>query len=620
MTQPSVVVSPSGRRRAVSRWIGAAVIAAAVGGTATIDVPQRLGGLKGDEATYIAMTLSLAHDRDLKFTRTDLRRFERVYGSGPEGLFLKQGATLALDWQHGLPHLVRTPRNPDASLEFGKAFVYPLVAAPFVVLFGLSGMLVLNVLLIAAVTWMAAEYAAAEGGRGGTVFATAFVFASISPIYAVWLTPEVLNWALVFGGYFLWLYKRTRAVREGTAGWGWLRSPSTDIAAALLLGLATFSKPPNALLIIPLGIDALLKRRIRWTVVLAVAFLVTSAGLFGINALVSGEWNYQGGDRRTFYGRYPFSDPQATFATTGVSMATDNSDAQDLLAPHVLWPMLKHNVVYFIVGRDAGLLPYFFPGLVALVLWLARRGRGDPVRLAIAGVLFASVAVLLVLAPDSWAGGGGPPGDRYFLSLYPVMFFLAPAVGLAPALIALVVGLVFVGPWLVAPFASSKAPWRWADAPTLRELPIELTMVDNLPVRLSPEARIPFGLDPQVLLYFMDDRASTPEGHGLWVHGDGTAEIIVRADHPLGRLKVTWHSPIDNRVWVSINGRRADTALEAGRPETVFLQVGPGVTGANGSQGYVLRLHADRGFHAQQFDPGSKDVRNLGAFADLFFE
>jgi hypothetical protein len=139
-------------------------------------------------------------------------------------------------------------------------------------------------------------------------------------------------------------------------------------------------------------------------------------------------------------------------------------------------------------------------------------------------------------------------------------------------------------------------------------------------VLLSPHARIPFGADPDVLLYFMDDRASTPEGHGLWVHGDATGEIIVRSEQPLARLKVTWQSAIENHVYVSINGRRADSDLEPGRASTVFLQVGPGVTGPRGSQGYVLRLHADRGFHPQQFDPRSTDQRYLGAFAELTFE
>jgi hypothetical protein len=126
MPSSSATVPQAARRRAI-RWLGAAVLAAAVVASARVDVPQRSHGLKGDEATYIAMALSLAHDHDLKFRRVDLERFERVYGSGPEGLFLKEGSRLSIGWRGGLPRIVRTSRDPARSLEFGKAFVYPLV-------------------------------------------------------------------------------------------------------------------------------------------------------------------------------------------------------------------------------------------------------------------------------------------------------------------------------------------------------------------------------------------------------------------------------------------------------------------------------------------------------------
>ena len=44
------------------------------------------------------------------------------------------------------------------------------------------------------------------------------------------------------------------------------------------------------------------------------------------------------------------------------------------------------------------------------------------IALAVAG----SVLALLVFAPYSWSGGGGPPGNRYFMSLYPALLFLTP--------------------------------------------------------------------------------------------------------------------------------------------------------------------------------------------------
>jgi hypothetical protein len=610
--------SPAAR---VARWFAGCVLAAALLGVAQVDVPSVTLGPKGDESTYVSMALSLAYDRDLKFTRTDLERFTGLYGSGPEGLFLKQGRRISINWSRGFPRIRTLPRAPEAGLDFGKALLHPLVAAPFVALFGLNGFLILNVLLLAGVAWLGVEYASAQGGRGAMIFGVAFVFASIVPIYAAWLTPEVLNFSLVFAAYFLWLYKHAPYADVRTSPRArWLLSPWTNLAAAFLLGAATYSKPPNALLIVPVAIDALWRRRLMLTVAVSITFLAGSAGLFGLTALVTGEWNYQGGIRRTFYGTFPFSDPRTTFPDLGTSMATNDTDADNVLAARVLWPMLGKNLVYFVVGRDAGLLPYFFPGLIAIGAWLAHPSRREPRRALSAAILLVSILVLLVLAPFSWGGGGGPPGNRYFLSLYPVLFFLAAPIGTATAVSAFVGGMLFVGPWLTTPFTASKFTWNAVDTAPLRLLPIELTMVDDLPVRLSDRARIPYGTNPEVLLYFMDTRASPPEGQGIWVQAKGTAEIIVRSEHPLTAVKLTWQSPVANHVSAGIAGHRADFDLQAGQRITTRLPMGPGVTYTRGSQAYVLRLRADRGFVPRLTDPASRDARLLGAFVELTFE
>src|SRR4051812_15328379 len=53
----------------------------------------RIFGIKGDESTYVAMALSLAYDGDLMYRAEDLRRFQALYGAGPEGIFLKTAYT-----------------------------------------------------------------------------------------------------------------------------------------------------------------------------------------------------------------------------------------------------------------------------------------------------------------------------------------------------------------------------------------------------------------------------------------------------------------------------------------------------------------------------------------------
>ena len=76
---------------------------------------------------------------------------------------------------------------------------------------------------------------------------------------------------------------------------------------------------------------------------------------------------------------------------------------------------------YFLLGRHFGFVPYFFPGVVALLAWALSSERRVAWRvLNLIGVA-ASALVLLVFLPYTWSGGGGPPGNRYFLGLSRVL-------------------------------------------------------------------------------------------------------------------------------------------------------------------------------------------------------
>src|SRR5215472_13302166 len=500
------------------------------------------------------MTLSVAYDHDLRYTATDLLRFEDMFGTRPVGIFLQ-----------------RTAPNHFA---FGKPFVYAVVAAPFVRIAGLRGLLFLNLLLLGTIVWMAWMFASTRLGAGSAfVLAVAFVCASILGLYAVWRTPEVLNATLVFAGYFLWLYKYV-APETVAARHRWLVHPATDYVAAALLGLATFSKPPNALLIVPLLMSFLARIGWRRTVMVGVTFLVFSAGAFGVNWLVTGELNYQGGDRRTFSDNFPYSDRSAPFEG-GWPMVTENSDAEKLLAPSAFWPLFVHNSEYFFIGRDAGLLPYFFPGVVILVAWLARPSAWTLWQVLVLLTLGASVVILLALAPDTWNGGGGPPGNRYFLSLYPVLFFLLPAGAPGWTPIAAALGFAVTAPLLAHPIAASLEPWHNVEHGIPRRLPIELTLADNLPVRLDLQ-RSRLDLD-NGLLYLMDENAFLPEQtKRFWVAGAARAEMILRTDRAIDRATLQLHSAVANHVTVSLGRGHASVDLAPESDATVILEPGPG--------------------------------------------
>ena len=195
--------------------------------------------------------------------------------------------------------------------------------------------------------------------------------------------------------------------------------------------------------------------------------------LFLINTAATGEPNYQGGDRKTFYSStgFPFANTWETFENRGQRVATGSVPTEILLnrntAIVIVWDLM-----YFVVGRYSGLVPYFFPGVLAALLFLTRRAARQRWQWFVALAVAGGAIGLLAYMPYTYSGGGGPVGNRYFLSFYPLFLFLMPPLRSAwPALIALVIGALFIAKVTLNPFYSSFHPGEHAKAGPLRMLP-----------------------------------------------------------------------------------------------------------------------------------------------------
>jgi hypothetical protein len=594
--------------------VGAVVLVVALAAALSVDVVKTGFGLKGDEATYVSMALSLAYDHDLTYQRRDLERFYGLYRSGPDGIFLKKGKRLRfrVDAEPPFVHTIKTPDPQPDRLYFAKALLYPMVAAPFVWLLGMNGFLVLHVLLLFGVCVCGYRFAAARSAPGPALLYTlAFVGATCVPVYTVILAPEILHFSLIFYAYFLWLYKE---VDPGAPSW--LRGRGSDIAAAVLLGAATYSKPPNhALLVAPLVLWLWWRRRWVSGLTVGAVSVAVACALFGLTALNAGEFNYQGGDRKTFYTAFPFDGSKdAVWDRKGTEMSTNDSDSDSVLQD---FPnRFAHNVEYFLIGRHFGFVPYFFPGVVAILLWLFAGQRRRPWQLLIFLAVLGSAVGLLVLAPYSWSGGGGPSGNRYIIGVYAATFFLIPPMATAiPAIVSWIGGALFTAKMLVNPFVIAKSPYLTTERGFARFLPVEVTMANDLPIMLieGPRAHSWFN---GVLLYFLDEHAYPPEtidpaGHtGVWVAGDGRADIIMRSDWPVGRLRLTLQSRVPTVFIASAGSTKVQVPLVPGQPKTVDLPTS-GVRDFS-SYAYLLSLRSTEGFTEHLRDPDSKDYRNLG--------
>jgi hypothetical protein len=601
----------------------------------TIDFPKTAQGFKGDEATYYSLAHSLARDFDFTFERRDLIRVWEEF-PGPEGIFLKRGKTIEIRGSRSFPFVERVKREDPvrSRLYYSKAYIYPLVAAPFVFVAGTNGFLILHALLLTLDLFVAYLFIAARGSPplAAAAYAAAFLGASVVPVYFVWLTPELFNFSLALWALFLWSYKEVAGgIPAGSPG-SVLRGPRSDYLAAALIGVLTFSKPTHAILMVPVALLILARRQWGRLAGLVLAWTLLTGGLFLANAAITGEFNYQGGDRKTFYSYlgFPFANERETFDNIGPPQRLEAVLPGGVLATRHSLEVLRHNVGYFVFGRSSGLLPYFFPGVLSALLFLAVGGR-KPWQWLAGATIAGAMMMLLVLTPFTYSGGGGPVGNRYFLSFYPLFLLLTPALaGVRGAAVALAIGALFTAKIVLNPFYSSFHPGEHLKSGAQRWLPLELTLLLDLPMAADRErSNRRLGGTPPVHAYFPDDNAYNAEGDMFWVKGKSRAEVILRAPvvdagdgrfvtKAIQRLRVeVYNGGMPNRVTVATGRESRTLEMKAETEAELQLAVENGVPYHRIEQPtsflYRVSIKTSNGFVPFLFAPGLTDSRFLGA-------
>ena len=582
-----------------------------LGFSLSVDYPRAAGALWSDEATYITLAASLAFDHDLVYERRDLERFLREFPGGPSGIFLKRGREPSLGFSPRLPFLVCDGPSTN-TLYYAKAYLYSLAAAPWVRLAGINGLLVLHALVVVAVLACGYLFLAATNPPATALgYTLTFLGASVAPAYFVWLQPELFNLALVFLGLFCWLYKERAADPPGL-----LRGVTSDVLAALFLGAAFYSKFGLNAAILPLLAFLVLRRQWRRATAAGAAFALTVSLLFLINFAVTGDLNYQGGDRKTFLGSYPFQTPEHTFENTGLPKVTDEVYTQQP------WDIVFHDLFYFLFGRFAGVAVYYFPALAAVFLFAF--SRKEPWQWLLLATATAECLLLIVWMPVNYHGGGGALGNRYFMNVFPLYFFLTLAL-LRPGrnlLPTWAMAGLFLTPILLDPFAAARAPGEHATAGPFKWLPVELSLINNLPTNSDPRKfRQPM---EGYLAYFLDNNTYGREIHrglGFWVKGGATAEMVVRTPIELERLTVrVLNVSVPNRI--AVCGPTSCESLDyaPGEKKELSIAVGPGFPYEDfgvRSYCYLMKFRPAEGEIPVLRRRGERDRRYLGAFIHI---
>ena len=125
---------------------------------------------------------------------------------------------------------------------------------------------------------------------------------------------------------------------------------------------------------------------------------------------------------------------------------------------------------------------------VLLVGLFAFGGRRESWQWLLLATGLAECLLLIVWMPVNYHGGGGTLGNRYFMNIYPLYFFLPPWTlkPLRSALVSWAVAGLFIMPILVDPFAASRLPGEHATSGAFKWLPVELSLVNNLPTNSDP--------------------------------------------------------------------------------------------------------------------------------------
>ncbi len=558
--------------------------------------------LFADQAVYYAMTQSIAFDGDLEYTKKDLIRYYEDFNAGPQGIFLKKAK--------------------NGKIFYAKSWAYALFAAPFVRIFGYNGIFVFHSFLLLLVLMMGFSYLSlANPPIRSLAYVLSFLFASVAAVYFVWISPDFFNLCLVFTIIFLWLYKiKRRAVIPSPATTGrwqaFLNSAGTDYLAAGLTGLAVFSKPPNIVLIGALVLYSLVNKKLFKSLLLIIVFSATLIFFFGTNYLLTSEWNYQGGERKTLIKTFPLEKDTITFDSTGHPMTSENYFERFLIPPK----FVIFNIFYYFFGRFTGITWYFFPAVLALFLFFAARRR-FPDWLVLT-TLLGGILIYIVLTPEFPGGGGGSLANRYFLNIYPLFFFLPGEKKTWRQVILIwVVASVFLAQILVTPFRSSAQPAAHAKKFPFKALPVEMTQVNHFPTNTNPAAfRVDIGFPPNKgFLHFLDDNFYPKlEPTGIWTRGDKTCEMILKTYYPLREIVVhLLNNPRNNNlITVKVGGKTQKIILMSRQRGTLRFPVGNGFQ-IQSRYHYRIKVKAQKGSIPYYEDQASLERRYLGVFFEL---
>ncbi|MEE2775270.1 MAG: hypothetical protein VYE73_00660 [Acidobacteriota bacterium] len=388
-------VSP---RRARASWALLAGLCLVLGYLSLTFDRDRWPGFVGDEASYLMAAESVAFDLDYRFEAADLERFESRHQQ--DGIVVLQSG------------------DGGQKLAYGKPPFYPIALAPFVRVLGMRGAAVANTFYLSAALILAAWALSRNRHVDGPLWVCVFVFGSVAFGHVFWVQSDLFLLSCTAAGLALGtasVPRRATVSRAAVVG-----QAMAGLGAGLLLAVPVVSRPNYLLLLVAPALLVGVDRRRLWG--FALGTLMVAALAVGLHQASSGSPSPYGGERRGFSRETGFpAGPAAVDWSAAVAERGDTSWFGDSPLAGFQPRLLAWNAYYFLAGQKIGLLAYFLPAIVTFPLWSRRRSPW--IAWMLVGLMMLS---FFGMRPFNIYGGAGALANRYFLPVYPLLWFALP--------------------------------------------------------------------------------------------------------------------------------------------------------------------------------------------------
>lgn len=493
------------------------LLLAATAWVAATAAPQRRPA-PGAETTNWLASHSLAVDHDELLDAADLARFRSAFGEAPRGV-----------------------RAEAKSRKFEAPFLATRLWSRSLALAGESGPFLLNAFALALAALAGSYGLRAVLGAAAPLWMALFLFASVAFTAVFRWQGEILVFAaVVVACALIWGRDAPSSaagsaeqiyggdLRSRTAVWPWP-------LAGLLLGAAAIRHPAYLVIALAMFLDlprpapgavpgqlggrtgrGLAGALFGLAIVLPIAFAVAAHGA-------------------------PWEAPARLFSA----------------------PLLGWNALYFLVGRNAGLLVGYLP-VVAVLLPGSRSGGRAYLPILVAVAVVAQV----VLAPFDWAGELTAVGNLWFLPLYGALLFCAGPTLAPRAMILLVLAAApFAAPFWVAPLSDGTRPFA-------QLAPFTAAIRERLPFETSLR-EVPGSAEMvRAGVRLRSTGAAIRPSDGRFALEAPRAALLVESDRPLASVRLDFSASAPGSLTVG-GGRSGSTTFRPSGEVAFEIALGP---------------------------------------------